>query len=393
MNKIILKNGKEQKIINFYPNIYKDDIKEIIGNVKNGDIVDINSSDMSFIARGYINEGTSSFVRVLTTVDEKIDKDFIFKRIKDAYEKRKNLLNETNSARIFFSEADFIPGLIIDKFDKYISIQFRNSGIEKFKEEILNAIKKIIKPLGVYQRNDVESRVYEGAETNTEILYGNIPERIVMNEKDLKYYVDIINGQKTGFFLDQRDSRAFIENYINENTNFLDVFSNSGAFSMLALKKGANKVTAIDKDPYALKIAKENYELNNFSKDFFCIEGDAFHILKTLATRNEKFDIITLDPPTLIKKRNDVYKGRDFFIELCDNSFKILKNNGILGIISCSYYISIQDLIETARIAASKNKKILKFLGINYQPQDHPWILHIPESLYLKALWVKIEDR
>lgn len=161
---------------------------------------------------------------------------------------------------------------------------------------------------------------------------------------------------------------------------------------MLALKNGAKEVIAIDKDPYALELCHKNYELNQFENKFSTIEGDAFSMLKTLADRKEKFDIISLDPPTLIKKKTDIYRGRDFFMDLCDNSFKLLNENGILGVITCAYHISLQDLIEVSRIAASKNGKLLRVIGINYQPEDHPWILHIPESLYLKALWLRVEN-
>lgn len=396
MSKIIIKKDKEQKILNFYPNVYKDEIKEYIGEMKNGDIVDVCTSEMKFLARGYVSEGGSAYVKILTTKDEKINKDFIYERIKKALEKRKKLVEETNSFRAFFSEADYIPGLIIDKFDKYVSIQFRNSAIEVFKTDIINAVKKYLKPKGIYERSDVENRVIEGGEFKTGVLYGEIPERIIMEDNSIRYNIDIINGQKTGFFLDQRDSRKFVSPYINEKTRFLDVFSSSGGFSMAALKAGARDVTAIDKESHALALCHENFKLNNFDKNiskFTTIEGDAFLILNTLGTRNEKFDIITLDPPSLIKRKTEIYKGRDFFLDLCDKSFKLLKNNGILGVITCAYHISLQDLVEVTRMAASKNGKILTVLGINYQPEDHPWILHIPETLYLKALWVKVEER
>ena len=392
MDKIILKKEKEEKIKNFYPNIFKDEIKNIIGEIKNGDIVDVCSSEMSFLARGYITENTSALARILTTKDVKIDKDFIYDRIKKAYEKRKNLSEETNSMRVFYSEADLFPGLIIDKFDKYISVQFRNSGIENFKQDIINAIKKIFKPKGIFERSDNENRTLEGVEENKELIFGEIPERIIMTDNSLKYNIDIVNGQKTGFFLDQRDSRKFISKYINCNTKFLDVFSSSGGFSMLALKNNAKKVVAIDKDNYALNLCFENYKLNEFTGDFSVVEGDAFEVLKTLAKREEKFDIITLDPPTLIKKKSEIFKGRDLFLELCNQSFKILNDNGILGVITCAYHISLKDLIEVTRMAASKNGKLIKIIGVNYQPEDHPWIAQIPETLYLKALWVKIEN-
>ena len=393
MSKIIIKKEKEQKILNFYPNVYKDEIKDVIGNVKTGDIVDVITNDMKFLARGYVTEGTSAFVRILTTKDEKVDRKFIFERIKNAYEKRKHLLDETNSVRAFYSEADFIPGLIIDKFDKYVSIQFRNSGVEVFKQDIIEAVKKYLKPKGIYERSDVENRIIEGVETKTGIIFGEIPERTIMVDNGVKYNIDIVDGQKTGFFLDQRDSRKLIAKYINNQTRFLDVFSSSGGFSMCALKNGAKEVIAMDKDSHALELCYENYKLNEFTADFSTIEGDAFLMLNSLATRNKKFDIITLDPPSLIKKKTEIYKGRDFFLDLCDKSFKLLENGGILGVITCAYHISLQDLIEVTRMSASKNNKLLSVVGINYQPEDHPWILHIPETLYLKALWVKIEER
>lgn len=390
MGQVILLKGKEKKIENFYPNVFKDEIKTILGEAKTGDIVDVLRDDMKFVGRGYVTEGTSAFVRVLTTQDEKVDKDFIYNKIKTAYDKRKHLAEETNCTRVFFSEADGIPGLVIDKFEKYISIQFRNSGVEVFRQEIINAIKKYMKPKGIYERSDVENRVHEGVEEKTGIIYGEIPAEIIMEDNGLKYTIDIVNGQKTGFFLDQRDSRKFIRPYLNEKTRFLDVFSSSGGFSIAALKENCVKVTAIDKEPYALELCKRNYEVNGFTGDFETLEGDAFMLLKTLVGRGIKYDVITLDPPSLIKKKTDVRRGRDFFFELCDSSFKLLDKGGILGVITCAYHMSLQDLIEVTRMAASNNGKMVQVIGINYQPEDHPWILHIPETLYLKALWVRV---
>ena len=180
---------------------------------------------MAFVGRGYVTDSTSAFVRVLTTKDEKIDKNFILEKIRKAYKKREHLFNETNCIRAFFSEGDGIPGLIIDKFDKYVSVQFRNSGVETFRQDIINSIKKVMKPKGIYERSDVENRTLEGVEQKTGIVFGEIPERVIMEDNGLKYSIDIIDGQKTGFFLDQRDSRKFIRKYLTKDTKFLDVFS------------------------------------------------------------------------------------------------------------------------------------------------------------------------
>lgn len=390
MTKIVVKKGKESKLKNFYPNLFKDEVESIDGEIENGDVVDLVDKEGTFIARGYVTLGTSALVRVLTTKDIKIDKDFFFNRIKTAYEKRKTLLTNTNCVRAFYSEADLIPGLIVDKFDKYVSVQFRNSGLEKFKKDIISAIKKYLKPRGIYERSDVENRVHEGVEFKTGLIFGEIPKEIIMHDFGVKYGIDIVDGQKTGFFLDQRDSRSFISKYIDTNTRFLDVFSSSGGFSMSALYHGAKYVVAIDKDKHALELCKKNYDLNGFNSKFVSVEGDAFSMLKTLASRNEKFDIITLDPPSLIKKKTEIYRGRDFFYELCDSAFSLLEVGGILGVITCAYHISLQDLMEVSRMAASKNGKLVQVIGINYQPSDHPHILHIPETLYLKALWLRV---
>ncbi len=390
MTRVILNRGKDSKIRNFYPNVFKDEIKEVIGSISNGDIVDVCDSEMGFVGRGYVTENTSSYIRVLTTKDEPIDKNFIMDKIKRAYEKRTHLNAETNSVRVFFSEADGLPGLIVDKFDKYLSVQFRNSGIEVFRKEVINALKKLIKPKGIYERSDVENRAIEGVEQKTGVIYGEIPEEIIMEDNGLKYIVNIAEGQKTGFFLDQRESRKFIRKYLDTNTRFLDVFSSSGGFSIAALKEGCQKVVAIDKEPYAIKLCHENYKLNGFDGKFDTNEGDAFTLLEVMAKRGEKYDVITLDPPSLIKKKADIRRGRDFFYKLCNDSFKMLDEGGILGVITCAYHISLQDLLEVTRMAASKNGKLLEVIGINYQPSDHPWVLHIPETLYLKALWVRV---
>lgn len=390
--RVVALKGKEAKLRNFYPSLYKDEVKKIIGSYENGDIVDIIDEENAFVARGYINENSNVLVRVLTTKEEEIDKNFFKSKIKSAYEKRKHLESETNSVRMFYSEADGLPGLIIDKFEKYLSIQFRTLGIDRYREDIIKAVKEVVKPKGIYERSDIENRGKEGIEEQTGVIFGEIPENITMEDNGVKFKIDIINGQKTGFFLDQRESRKFIKRYINSKTRFLDVFSSAGGFSMTALSAGAQKVVAVDKSPEALELARENYAINGFEGNFSTMEGDAFQLIKVIAGRGEKYDIVILDPPSLIKKKEDNRRGRDFFYDLANDGFKLLENGGIMGICTCAYHISLQDLIEVTRMAASKNGKLLQVMGVTYQPEDHPWILHIPETLYLKCLWVRVEN-
>ena len=185
MAKIILQKGKEKKIQNFYPNVFKDEVKSIIGKIENGDVVDVCTEDMTFVGRGYVTDSTSAYVRVLTTKDEKIDKDFILNKIRSAYKKREHLYNETNCIRAFFSEGDGIPGLIIDKFDKYVAVQFRNSGVERFRQEIINAIKKVMKPKGIYERSDVENRTHEGVEQKTGLSLERFQKELLWRIMDL----------------------------------------------------------------------------------------------------------------------------------------------------------------------------------------------------------------
>ncbi len=389
--RVVLKKGKDNKIRNFYPFVYKDEIQGIMGTYENGELIDVVSENLEFVGRGYINDNSNTFIRILSQKDEIIDKKFLKVRIKKAYEKRKALETETNCMRVFFSEADGISGLIVDKFGDYLSVQFRTMGIENYRKDIIESLDEVIKPKGIYERSDIQNRVKEGVEEKTGVILGDCPPKIIMTDSDLKFHIDIINGQKTGFFLDQRDSRKFLRKYITSKTKILDVFSSSGGFSMAALKSGAKKAVAIDKSKEALALAKENYTLNELDGEFQTIEGDAFSILKTIKDSNEKYDIIVLDPPSLIKKKSDRRRGKDLFYDLCNDSFKIIEKNGIIGVCTCAYHIHLQDLIEVTRMSASENKKRLEVLGITYQPLDHPWILHIPETLYLKCLWVRID--
>ena len=383
MTKIILISGKEKKIINFYPNVFKDEIKTIIGTVKNGDVVDVCSSDMAFVGRGYVTDSTSAYVRILTTKDEKIDKNFILEKIRKAYKKREHLFNETNCIRAFFSEGDGIPGLIIDKFDKYVSVQFRNSGVETFRQDIINSIKKVMKPKGIYERSDVENRTLEGVEQKTGIVFGEIPERVIMEDNGLKYSIDIIEGQKTGFFLDQKENRAAIHR-ICKNKDVLDCFIHTGSFALNAGIAGAKSVLGIDVSQHAVDCATRNAMLNNLQNTVKFECHNAFDVLGEWSRNGKEFDVVILDPPAFTKSKNTIKQAIRGYKEINLRGLKMVKKGGYFATCSCSHYMSEEQLKKTVLEAAHDARRTLRQIEVRTQSSDHPILWNSDESYYLK---------
>jgi 23S rRNA (cytosine1962-C5)-methyltransferase len=322
---------------------------------------------------------------MLSTDDEEINKDFIKRKLNLASKKRNHL---KESYRLFHAEADGIPGLIIDKYLDYFVLQIRNKGVENFKEEIINTLVEIFNPKSIYERSDFESMVEDDIERNVGHLYGeDIPEEIIINEHELKYIVNPAEGQKTGFFFDQRDSRKFVRELTKKESLALDGHTFTGGFAFNISKAGAKKVVAIDKDIESLKIAKKNSQLNNITNIEF-INSTYENYMKDYD--GEKFDIMVLDPPSLIKKKTERKKGVSIFKNIVELAKPHLKDEGIMGLCSCAYHADTDLLIEATRKAYYGEKTLIQFIGMTYQSIDHPWIIQIPESLYLKCLWMKI---
>ncbi|RUM58914.1 MAG: class I SAM-dependent rRNA methyltransferase [Persephonella sp.] len=293
MKKVIVKNNVIPKLKRFFPWVYRNELKKIPKNVKSGELISIFSSDGKFLGIGYINLNSVITVRVLSFNKEKIDIDFFKRRIVKALEKRNNLKNITNGYRIIHSEADFLPGLIVDFYDNYLSIQINTAGMENFRQEILSVLIDLIKPKGIYEKSDKKSREKEGLKTEEKTIYGSIPNEIIIYENNLRFVVDLTDSQKTGFYLDQRKNRMIVSNY--SEGKILDLFSNSGGFGIYSYHKGADFVKFVDISPNAIKHLKRNCEINKIKKNYSIVKEDVFDFLKREEEKGEKYDLIIID--------------------------------------------------------------------------------------------------
>ena len=387
MKTVIVKKVALEKLSKFHPWIYKDEIKKLPKNIDKGDLVKILSPDGEFLGLGYINPDSLITVRILTFKKETINKNFFKKRIENAYTHRLDLLNhKTNAYRIIHSEGDFISGLIVDKYGDYLSVQFNTAGISKFKKEIVDSLIEVIKPKGIYEKVDKKVADIEGLEKKEKVLFGTVPDEITIVENSIKFFVSIKEGQKTGFFLDQRKNREIVSSYVKEGFTVLDLFSNAGGFGIYCLKNEASFVDFVDISKTAVSQIKENCRLNNLT-NFKVYQEDAFDFLNNL---DKKYDLIIIDPPAFAKTRKEKKGAIKGFQYLVINSIKALKENGLIAIFSCSHHITQEDLKNVLLYASSKTGRKAVILEHMFQDLDHPHLLNAPSSFYLKGFLAKV---
>ena len=388
---IVVKPESVKKLQNQYPWLYADEIADLRGDAQAGEIVELHDARGSFIARAFFNPTSHIRARVLTyDATEKINRAFFETRLALAAARRVNALGHTNAMRVVHAEADQLPGLVIDKFADILVAQFRNAGAELFRKEIVQAMKKVLGARGAYERSDTQARAEEGLETRVGMLYGDVPDEIAIYEDDVEYAVNPQAGQKTGFYLDQRDNRRMWRALMGQGSRALDVYSYTGGFSLHAAKAGAHAL-AVDKDQIALQQLEANAQRNGVSARVGARWGDAEKILESLHGEKRTFTHIILDPPTLAKHKNDVPPAKQLFTRLCTHALKLLEPDGVFFLSTCAYHISVNDLIEVSRIAMSEVRRRARVVTVTYQPADHPWILQIPETLYLKTLVLRVQ--
>jgi 23S rRNA (cytosine1962-C5)-methyltransferase len=382
-SKFYLHKGKNKRAEGGRPWIYIDEINEYDGDYENGDIVEVYNHKNFFIGKGYVNDRSKITIRIMTRdKDEEINRDFFVKRLNAAAEYRKTII-DTSSCRFVFGEADLLPGLTIDKFEDYFVIQISTLGMDKYRDIIVDILVNEFNAKGVYERSDISTREIEGLEQKKGFLTDEFDTNIQITENGVKYIVDIENGQKTGFFLDQKENRAAIHR-ICKDRDVLDCFTHTGSFALNAGIAGAKSVLGIDVSEHAIECAQKNAELNNLQDivKFEC--HNAFDILSTWSREGKKFDVVILDPPAFTKSRNTINGAKRGYKEINLRGLKMVKSGGYFVTCSCSHYMSEDLLKSTINEAAHDAHRILRQVEFRTQSADHPILWSSDESYYLK---------
>ena len=390
MNRVILKSRISNRIFLGHPWIYNNEVDRYEGELKGGEITDVFSAEKKFIGRGYFNPKSQIVVRLLTRdSNEIINDDFFYRRIFKAWQYRSKL-GYTENCRLVFGEADQLPQLIIDKFNDYFVVQTLTLGMDVWKPAIAAAIEKIFSPKGIYERNDVPVRELEGLQQQKGFLSEAFDTKIIIRENGLQFYVDIENGQKTGYFLDQQDNRRCIKNIVKD-AEVLGAFTYTGTFEIHAAQYGAKSVLGIDISENAVAQANENAKLNGVDSScrFECM--NAFDVLKTWGKEKKIFDVVMLDPPSFTKTREQVQKAVTGYKEINLRAMKLIRPGGFLVTSSCTNLVSPQLFLDTIREAAKDARRKLIQVTFQSQSPDHPIVWDWDNTQYLKFLIVQIE--
>lgn len=385
--KIYLKKGEDVRIQEGHPWVFSNEIDHIVGFIKSGEIAHVFSFDGTFIGKGYLNTNSKIFVRILAREDIEIDEAFFRAKLQKAKQSRENL-GYQNSYRAFFGESDGIPGLIVDKYGDYLSIQVLSLGIDQRKVMFISILKELFNPKGIVERSDVSVRTKEGLEPFKGVIYGSVPEKILIKENNLDMMVDLMNGQKTGFFLDQQDNHNAVKPYVKDKV-VLDCFSNIGGFGLHAAYHGAKQVTCVDISALAVSDIMNNAKLNGFTQ-VQAIEKDVFEQLRTYQREGVTFDTIILDPPAFAKNKDAIKRAYQGYKDINLQAMKIINDGGYLYTCSCSHYMTIDLFLQMLQDAARDAKKQVQMVEIRIQSKDHPALLGSDESLYLKCVVVRV---
>ena len=368
--------------------IYDNEIASVMGSFENGDLVIVHDFDGYGLGRGFINLNSKIRIRMMTrNQDQEIDVAFLRMRVKDAWEYRKKTV-DTSSCRVIFGEADFLPGLVIDKFSDVLVVQSLALGIDRFKEELVQDLKEILAEdgiliRGVYERSDAKEREKEGMERVKGFLGEPFDTNVEILENGVRYLVDVQDGQKTGFFLDQKYNRLAVQR-LCKDARVLDCFTHTGSFALNAGIAGAREVLGVDASEPGVHQAELNAELNGLSDRVKFLCADVFDLLPELERRGEKYDVVILDPPAFTKSRSSVKNAARGYREINMRGMKLVKDGGFLATCSCSHFMTYELFTQTLQQAANSVHKRLRQVEYRTQAPDHPILWAAEESYYLK---------
>ncbi len=376
--------------------VYDNEIASVSGCFENGDIVVVHDFDGYFMGYGFINTNSKITVRILSRKKEnRITEEFLEQRVRDAWEYRKRTI-DTSSCRIIFGEADFLPGIVIDKFSDVLVVESLALGIDRLKPLIVDKVKKVlaqdgIQIRGVYERSDAKVRQNEGMERFKGFIGEPFDTKVQILENGVKYTVDVEDGQKTGFFLDQKNNRASIHK-ICRGKKVLDCFTHTGSFALNAGIAGAASVLGVDASLTGIRQAEENAKLNQLEDRVKFICADVFDLLPELEKKGEKFDVVILDPPAFTKSRNSIKNAVKGYREINLRGLKLIEDGGFLVTCSCSHFMEPELFAKTIREAAKSARKRLRQVEFHTQAPDHPILWAAEESYYLKFYIFQVRE-
>ncbi len=376
--------------------IFDNEINNIKGSFTNGELIDIEDFDGYPLGTGFINQNSKIRIRVLSRKKgQTIDEEFLEMRVRNAWEYRKNT-TETDNCRIIFGEADFLPGLVIDKYTDVLVVQSLALGIDRLKPVILEALKKCLAEdavtiRGIYERSDAKVRKQEGMEPFKGFIGEEFDTNVLIVENGVKYFVNVADGQKTGFFLDQKYNRLAIHK-ICKNAEVLDCFTHTGAFALNAGIAGAKHVTGVDVSELGVAQAKENAKANGLEGTVEFICRDVFDLLPELEKEKKTFDVVILDPPAFTKSRDSIKNATKGYREINYRAMKLVRDGGFLATCSCSHFMTPELFSKAIAQAASSAHKRLRQVEYRTQSQDHPILWSADESYYLKFFIFQVID-
>lgn len=396
MPSLKLKKGRERSVIRRHPWIFASAVAAVEGNPGAGETIQIYSHEEEWLACGSYSPVSQIRIRIWTwDATEIVNEDFFQIRLEKAIHSRLNLIKPEicNAYREVHAESDGMPGLIIDRYGAYRVVQFLACGAEYWRDVILQTLIQRGDCLGIYERSDVDVRQLEGLQPRQGHLWGSVPEeKLMIWEHGFRYYVDIIHGHKTGFYLDQRQNRQVFSEMLPPGATVLDCFSYTGAFTIAALSKGAREVLAIDSSEQALELLHKNLELNGLSDNRLTyLQEDVFSALRSLRDQARLFDVVVLDPPKFASTPAHIQRASRGYKDINLLAMKLLRPGGLLFTFSCSGGIGVelfQKIVADAALDAGRVVKVIRWLG---QPEDHPMALNFPEGRYLKGLVCEVE--
>ena len=385
---VTLKKGEGRTVKNGGMWVFDNEIASVMGSFEDGDIVTVHDFDGYPLGRGFINRHSKIRVRLMKRdCGQEIDTEFLKMRLSNAWEYRKRTV-DTESCRVVFGEADFLPGLVIDKFSDVLVVQSLALGIDRYKEKIVSVLKDILKQdgiiiRGVYERSDAKVRAQEGLDCRKGFIGGEFDTDIEIVENGVKYYVDVKDGQKTGFFLDQKYNRMAVRK-LCKNAKVLDCFTHTGSFALNAAKAGAESVLGLDASEAGIEQARRNACLNGLSDTVSFECADVFEKLPELERLGEKFDVVILDPPAFTKSRNSVKNAMKGYREINLRAMKLIKDGGFLATCSCSHFMTDELFSKIIGQASANVHRRLRQVEFRTQAPDHPILWAAGESYYLK---------